>query len=119
MLSTAVQHAVSGTALGVPWLVSKGAAGCEPALNHVLALAEPAGPSRLPLSAGIAHHDGTHLHHPTPHSRSFFRKKKEEIQTTVSTVVLPRRRQGTPTKVSGNNKVPPAWRRPVFGIMGG
>ena len=49
MLSTAVQHAVGGTALGAPWLVSKGAAGCEPALDHVLALAEPAGPSRLPL----------------------------------------------------------------------
>ena len=47
MLSTAVQHAVGGTALGAP--VSKGAAGCEPALDHVLALAEPAGPSRLPL----------------------------------------------------------------------
>ena len=49
MMSTAVQHAVGGTALGAPWLVSKGAAGCEPALDHVLALAEPAGPSRLPL----------------------------------------------------------------------
>ena len=49
MLSTAVQHAVGGTALGAPWLVSKGAAACEPSLDHVLALAEPAGPSRLPL----------------------------------------------------------------------
>ena len=49
MLSAAVQHAVGCTALGAPWLVSKGAAGCEPALDHVLALAEPAGPSRLPL----------------------------------------------------------------------
>ena len=49
MLSTAVQHAVGGTALGAPWLVSKGAAACEPGLDHVLALAEPAGPSRLPL----------------------------------------------------------------------
>ena len=49
MLSTAVQHAVGGTALGAPWLVSKCAAGCEPGLDHVLALAEPAGPSRLPL----------------------------------------------------------------------
>ena len=49
MLSTAVQHAVGGTALGAPWLVSKGAAACAPGLDHVLALAEPAGPSRLPL----------------------------------------------------------------------
>ena len=29
-LSTAVQHAVGGTALGTEWLVSKGAAGCAP-----------------------------------------------------------------------------------------
>ncbi|OLP88009.1 hypothetical protein AK812_SmicGene30694 [Symbiodinium microadriaticum] len=49
MLSTAVQRAVGGPALGAPWLVSKGAAACEPGLDHVLALAEPAGPSRLPL----------------------------------------------------------------------
>ena len=49
MLSTAVQHAVGGTVLGAPWLVSKGAAACQPGLDHVLALAEPAGPSRLPL----------------------------------------------------------------------
>ena len=41
MLSTAVQHAVGGTAVGAPWLVSKGAAGCEPAV-FVLVLAEPA-----------------------------------------------------------------------------
>ena len=34
----AASCAKARTALGAPWLVSKGAAGCEPALDHVLAL---------------------------------------------------------------------------------
>ena len=50
MLPVAVQQAVGGTALGVPWLVSDGASGFEPALDHVLALTEPVRLSRLPLS---------------------------------------------------------------------
>ena len=41
----------------VPVLVSKGAAACEPGLDHVLALAEPEPPPAA-LSAGRAHRDG-------------------------------------------------------------
>ena len=74
-LSTAVQHAVGGTALRTEWLVSKGAAGCAPALDHVLALAEPAPAA---LSVGLAHHVGPHHRHLTPHSRSFFLEKKKK-----------------------------------------
>ena len=49
MLSVAVQHAIGGTALGGPWLLPRAAVGQEPPLDQVLALAEPIGPSRLPM----------------------------------------------------------------------
>ena len=48
LLSVAVQHAIGGAALGAPWL-SRAAVGQEPPLDQVLALAEPIGPSRLPM----------------------------------------------------------------------
>ena len=44
MLSVAVQHAVGGTALAAPWLVSNGASSFESALDHASALTEPVSP---------------------------------------------------------------------------
>ena len=49
MLSVAVQHAIGGTAQGAPWLLPRAAVGQEPPLHQILALAEPIGPSRMPM----------------------------------------------------------------------
>ena len=49
MLSVAVQRVVGGTALGSTWLLPHTAVGHEPELDRVLELADPEGPSRLPL----------------------------------------------------------------------
>ena len=49
MVSIALQHAVGRTALLASSLFPRSATNQQPALDHVLALAEPGGPSPLPL----------------------------------------------------------------------